>query len=128
MLVDKTGTHIITHHGNSVSGIKPEELEAMLHHLDGLVRGYVIGRKGVVFTIRDILGGDNFVWTGTPLQRLYEIYDEAGYSEEDCIKCAGQAAGRLLKRVIIEIDGMTFELHEAVDGRVNGYAWRGDHN
>jgi len=125
MLVDEKGMRITSHRGHRVSGITPEEIDAMLADLKGRVEGYCVGRKGETFSIRSILGGENFTWKNSPLQRLYDIYENSGCSYDESVKRAGKAAGRLLKRAIIELQDRTFQLCDA--GLANGYMWLGDH-
>ena len=53
-----------------------------------------------IFTLRDLVGGKNSNWQGTPLQRLFDNNIEKGKEEDAAIKKAGQDAGRLLRLVI----------------------------
>ena len=54
------------------------------------------------FAARNLVGGDNFYWQGTPLYPLYEHYhnlypnDDSGYA----VTQAGRALGHILKRII----------------------------
>ncbi len=52
------------------------------------------------FSLRDLMGAENYYWEGTPLIRLYEKHEAAGKSEKACVKSAGQDAGRILKSVL----------------------------
>lgn len=75
------------------------------------------------FSMRDLMGDENFHWQGTPLFALHIGYEE--YGSESPKKEAGKAAGRLLKRVIIE-DRRYFEVKE--EEHITKYRWvlRGD--
>ena len=68
------------------------------------------------FSLRDLMGGDNFHWQGTPLMKLYDKHQ----NKEDATKLAGKDAGWLLKAVIKE-DKRIFETK--VDGRIRQYRW-----
>ena len=125
MLESTGGKPIREHRGKRVRGISQECLDRMIAQLKGLVIGFCTNNPYRQFSIRDLLGGENFVWVGTPLQDLYEKHINEGKSDDEAITAAGQDAGRLLKRAIIEMEGRTFVLSDA--GLVNGYTWKGDH-
>ena len=125
MLEDRNGVPVKAHKGRSVRGIPKERLDEMIAQLKGLVVGYCTSNPHRQFSIRDILGGENLVWYGTPLQCLYDKHIQEGKSHVDAIAATGQDAGRLLKRAIIELDGRTFVMGDA--GRATGYTWKGDH-
>ena len=76
------------------------------------------------FAARDLLGGANYFWEGTPMDVFYEKYIREGYSSDDAVKMAGKSAGHLLKRVLIEDRNRTYVLGDA--GLANEYTWKGD--
>lgn len=125
MLENTRGVPIVSHRGKHVRGISQECLDKMIAQLKGLVVGYCTNNPYRQFSVRNILGGENFVWVGTPLQGLYDKHINEGKSDAEAIAAAGQDAGRLLKRAIIEMKGRTFVLGDA--GLANGYIWKGDH-
>ena len=77
----------------------------------------------LTFAARDLLGGDNYYWQGTPLIQLYDYYLEGDEENHDyAVEEAGKAAGRLLKEVLIN-DKRTFETEE---GYTRMYRWNGE--
>lgn len=66
--------------------------------------------------MRDLMGGDNYYWEGTPLQPLYEMNAE----HSDAVKRAGQKSGWLLKKVIAE-DMRSFDTKE--EDMIRKYLW-----
>lgn len=108
----------------NVHGFTPREIERMLDYLLGAVQVWCRDRHGEWFAARDLLGGANYYWQGTPLMRLYEYYMEQ--SDEDdvySVSQAGRAAGHLLKRVLIED---TKRIYETRQGFTREYRWVGE--
>lgn len=60
--------------------------------LKGTVYCWCKNRKGVWFAARNLLGGDNHYWQGTPLINLFTHYQYKGYSDEDAVSMAGKDA------------------------------------
>ncbi len=100
-----------------VHGITDEQKQRILDFLQGAVYSWCKNRKDEWFAARDLLGGDNYYWQGTPMIALYE-------KSED-VEQAGKDAGWLLKRVLND-DKRTFEV--STDGRVKIYRWNGQEN
>lgn len=108
----------------SVNGFSTQELQMMEAFLQGAVYCWCknVGSDNW-FAARDILGGKNYYWQGTPLYRLYEYYLAGDNSmNEYAIEEAGKAAGRLLKKVLIE-DKRIFNTRE---GYTREYCWTGE--
>jgi hypothetical protein len=99
---------------NEVHGISVEEKRRIMDYLQGAVYSWSKNRKGEWFAARDLLGGDNFYWEGTPMYILY------GKSKD--VEQAGKDAGWLLKKVINE-DKPAFDTRKP--GRVREYCWNG---
>ena len=79
-------------------------------------------RKDEWFAARDLLGGDNYYWQGTPLIQLYDYYLNGDEDNQDyAVEEAGKAAGRLLKEVLIN-DKRTFATEK---GYTRMYRWTG---
>lgn len=72
--------------------------------------------KNEWFSLRDLMGGDNFYWQGTPLIELYEKHKH----KENSVKAAGIDAGWLLKAVISE-DERVFETK--TEDLIRQYRW-----
>ena len=102
---------------NEVNGISKEQKEAILIYLQGAVYCWCKNRKDEWFAARDLLGGDNFFWQGTP---LYTLYQKSSNVEQ-----AGKDAGWLLKKMVNN-DKRTFETRKS--GLVREYRWTGVEN
>jgi len=100
--------------------------------IQGAVYCWCKNKPGDVFAVRDLFGGDNTDWGGTPLQTIYG-YWSSSYREQhpelsdDEIhdKAADQAAkdvGWLVKSVLQD-DRREFESSDA--GMAKGYRWVG---
>lgn len=124
MLIDNQGVEIRRNRGHTVRGISPEQYERMFEFLKGAVRTRCADYRDKQFAARDMLGGVNFDWRGTPLQALYDKYIDEGYSDAEAIKRAGISAGHILKRVLILDEHRIFQLGDA--GKANGYTWVGN--
>lgn len=121
MLIDEKGNPITNHRGGSVSDIKDSnKLNEILMFLRGGVRTWCNSERGKEqFALRDLFGGGNYYWEGTPLQELYYKYRAKGIPAEEAVKRAGRDAGRLLKRVLIEEADRTYQVGDA--GMALGY-------
>jgi len=97
-----------------VHGITKEQKQKILDFLQGAVYCWCKNRRDEWFAARDLLGGDNFYWEGTPMFALYEKSKD--------VEQAGKDAGWLLKRVIND-DKRTF--NTTVNGLVRQYCWNG---
>jgi hypothetical protein len=100
-----------------VSGISDNQRTAIWHFLQGAVYCWCKNRRDEWFSLRDLMGGDNFFWEGTPLQALFEKHE---LSSQDPIKQAGQDGGWLLKSVIRR-DRRNFETRE--EHMIREYRW-----
>ena len=106
-----------------VHGFSEEQLRLMRAFLQGAVYCWCKNRKDEWFTARDLLGGDNYFWQGTPLYALYTHYLEGNIENHDyAVEEAGKAAGRLLMEVLIN-DKRTFATEE---GYTRRYRWTGE--
>lgn len=108
----------------NVHGFSPREIERMLDYLLGAVQVWCRDRHGEWFAARDLLGGANYYWQGTPLMRLYEYYmEQSDVDDVYSVRQAGRAAGHLLKRVLIED---TKRIYETRQGFTREYRWVGE--
>ena len=106
-----------------VHGFSEEQLRLMRAFLQGAVYCWCKNRRDEWFAARDLLGGDNYYWQGTPLLPLYNYYLDGNNDNHDyAVEEAGKVAGRLLKEVLIN-DKRTFETKE---GYTRMYRWNGD--
>lgn len=110
----------------NVHGFSEVEIQRMLDYLQGAVQVWCRDRHGVWFAARDLLGGANYYWQGTPLMPLYDYYmAQSDDNWEYSVKQAGRAAGNLLKRVLIEDTKRTYETRQ---GFTREYRWVGEEN
>lgn len=105
----------------SVRGFEDSDLKEMRAYLLGAAQVWCRDRHGKWFAARDLLGGANYNWKGTPLQSLYNYYLKKrnrndGYAE----KQAGIAAGHLLKRALKDDPK---RLYETRQGYTREYRW-----
>ena len=108
----------------NVNGFSEDELQRMCDYLLGAVQSWCRDRHGEWFAARDLLGGPNYYWQGTPLFRLYEFYMERSNGDWDySVSQAGRAAGNLLKRVLINDPK---RLYETRTQYTREYRWVGD--
>lgn len=106
-----------------VNGFNENQISEMQAFLQGAVYCWCKNRKDEWFAARDLIGGDNYYWQGTPLIALYEYYlDENEASNAYAVEEAGKAAGRLLKGILVE-DKRIFETR---DGFAREYRWTGE--
>lgn len=107
-----------------VHGFSEREIQRMLDYLQGAVQVWCRDRHGEWFAARDLLGGANYYWQGTPLIRLYEYYMEQSDEDDDySVRQAGRAAGHLLKRVLVEDTKRRYETRQ---GYTREYRWVGE--
>ena len=102
-------------------GISNEELDRIKCFLQGSVYCWIKNRKDEVFAARDLVGGENYDWNGTPLIPLYQKHIGSGKSHDEAVSEAGKDLGWILKTVLHE-DKREFEVHDA--GMANGYRWK----
>ena len=106
-----------------VTGFSDNEKELMKSYLQGLVYSWAKNRKDENFAARDLVGGENFEWQGTPLYPLYEKHINWGKTSEEAIKAAAKDLGWLLKTVLAE-DKRHFNANSS--GYTAEYCWVGN--
>lgn len=99
-----------------VYGLTDEQKARIRDFLQGAVYCWCKNRPSEWFSLRDLMGGENFEWEGTPLFPLWEKHQ----AEPDAVKRAGQDGGWLLKRLIAD-DQRNFETREAE--LIRQYRW-----
>ena len=92
-----------------VTGISEAERTAISNFLQGAVYCWCKNRRDEWFSLRDLMGGENFFWQGTPMLVLYTKHEHISH---DPVTQAGHDGGWLLKRVIHN-DRRLFETREA---------------
>ena len=105
-----------------VTGITDAQKQRIYDFLQGAVYCWCKNRdKSEPFSMRDLMGGENFYWEGTPLYDLYEKHENLG--SLDPVAEAGKDSGWMLKRVI-EDDKRQF--HTYREDQIRKYQWDGD--
>ena len=107
----------------NVYGISDEQASLIKAFLQGAVYSWVKNRKGEQFAARDLVGGDNFEWEGTPLIVLYDKHVALGKDVESAIDEAAKDVGWLLK-MVLDKDKRHFEAGRS--GLTAGYKWIGN--
>ena len=100
----------------NVTGITDEQKRRISDFLQGAVYTWCKNRKDEWFSLRDLMGGDNYYWEGTPLIPLYEKHVAA----PDAVERAGKDGGWLLKKMI-DADTRKFETKK--EELIRKYRW-----
>jgi hypothetical protein len=103
-----------------VLGLDQFEKRLIKAFLQGAVYCWVKNRRGEEFAARDLVGGENADWRGTPLQALYAKHIDQGKDHESAVEAAARDLGWLLKSVLAE-DKREFATGKS--GLVNAYRW-----
>lgn len=103
-----------------VTGISAAEKQRIYDFLQGGVYCWCKNRKDEWFTVRNLLGGENFDWNGTPLQVLFDKHKKKGKTDDDAVSEAAKDAGWIAKKVIND-DRREFETK---DEFVRSYKWK----
>ncbi len=106
-----------------VHGITDLEKLLIKTFMQGAIYCWVKNRMGEPFAVRDIMGGENFEWEGTPLYALYLKHINGGKDNDSAIESAAKDLGWITKTVLSD-DKRTFEAGKA--GLVSSYRWIGN--
>lgn len=106
-----------------VRGITQEQASLIKAFLQGAVYSWAKNRKGEQFAVRDLVGGDNFEWCGTPLIVLYEKHIALGKDNISALASAAKDLGWLLKAVL-DADKRHYTIGRS--GLTAGYKWIGN--
>lgn len=104
----------------NVQGLSDNERHLIRAFVQGAVYCWVKNRKGEWFAIRDLVGGENTDWTGTPLKPLYVKHRNSGKDADEAFEAAAKDIGWIAKSVLAE-DQRTFENDNL--GYVSRYRW-----
>ena len=96
-----------------VSNLTAKDEKAILNFLQGAVRAYCKSSKNGWFGLRDLMGGQNNDWGGTPMQILFDRHKTSGASETEAKRKAGMEGGHLLKRMLHEDSSRTYRYSRA---------------
>lgn len=99
------------------------EKDLIICFMQGAIYSWVKNRKGEWFAVRDLVGGDNYYWEGTPLEKLWLKQTKLlGKTGNKAIKGAAKDLGWLTKQLIHD-NKRTFETKKS--GLVRVYRWTG---
>lgn len=99
------------------------EKKSILDFLQGSVYCWCKNKQDQEFAFKDLMGGDNYYWEGTPLIVLYDKALEI--NSKDPVNTAAIAAGWLLKKVLKD-DKRKFSTKKGQDRRY--YRWIREEN
>ncbi len=99
---------------HSISEAQDQEIK---NYLQGAIRCHDKVAAGKWFSLRDLMGGANFDWNGTPMQALIEAYQ----GRSDAFKMTAKSAGWLLKAAIEEDPCRHYETKKEAFTRM--YRW-----
>ncbi|RWX49440.1 hypothetical protein VU00_12562 [Candidatus Electrothrix marina] len=106
-----------------VHGITEEEKSGIKTYLQGAVYAWAKNKPDEQFAARDLVGGENNEWSGTPLIVLYEKHLKAGKTSDEAVTAAAKDLGWLLKSVLSK-DKRHFKAGRS--GLTAGYRWIGN--
>lgn len=72
------------------------------------------------FAARDLFGGENYYWQGTPLKCIYDWHEQDGAN--DPVTMAGRDVGHILKRILHDDENRSFNTSP---GYRRIYQWTG---
>jgi len=101
-----------------VPGLDDSQKKGILFQLRNAVNTWCDNNTGDWFAVRDLFGGDNYDWRGSPMQRLYDKHSDNGFDHDTSETKAGIDAGWLMKEFLF-YDERMFE--QGYKGRVRGY-------
>lgn len=104
-----------------VHGIDIIDKQRIIDFLQGAVYCWCKNRPDEWFSMRDLMGGDNFYWEGTPLYKLFVKHISNGLDSTTAIKKAGIDSGWLLKKVI---NNDKREFDSKTEDMIRKYKWK----
>ena len=100
-----------------IHSISETQAQEIRNYLQGAIRCHDKVAVGKWFSLRDLMGGANFDWNGTPMQALFEAYR----GRSDTLKVTAKSAGLLLKAAIEEDPCRRYETKKEAFTRM--YRW-----
>lgn len=120
MLVGENHTY------RNVTNIDQRDLDLIKAFIQGAIYSWAKNTgKDTWFAVRDLFGGDNYYWEGTPLMALWEKQKNIGKNGAEATEAAAKDLGWITKNVINQ-DKRTFETRKAK--LVRQYKWTGEEN
>ena len=81
-------------------GLAADDRQKAIDYLHGMVDAWCKNNPGEWFALRDLVGGVNWEWSGTPLKAVFDNRKARGSSNP--VKAAGIDVGNLLKQMLID--------------------------
>ncbi len=103
-----------------VSGLSKTERDEIHAFVQGAVYSWIKNRKGEKFSARDLFGGENTNWYGTPLQLIHKKHKDAGKDDDSAFEASARDIGWIIKSVLHN-DSRHFEVDTS--GYGNAYRW-----
>lgn len=103
-----------------VSGLTSSQEQRIKDFLQGAIYCWCKNRPNEWFSMRDLMGGENYFWEDTPLMELFNKHKNKGKNNDKAVNGAGKDSGWLLKRVVIN-DKRVFDTKKAE--RIRKYKW-----
>lgn len=103
----------------NVTGISAAQKQRIYDFLQGAVYCWCKNKPDEWFTVRDLQGGKNFDWNGTPLIVLYKKHIDRGKTQDEAVIEAGKDAGWIMKKILNDDDREFL----TQDGFVRSYKW-----
>ena len=89
--------------------------------LQGAVYCWCNVKKGDEFAFRKLFGDENANWNGTPLQKIYDHFNDGSVPEKQAYDSARQVAGKMLREVL---DGDRRNFTEEHHSLTQNYTWQ----
>jgi len=93
---------------NPSAELSEDDLTLAKRYLQGAVHSFCKNNPNQPFSVRDLLGGENKDWHGTPLQVLYDYHFSITKADKKAKQRAAVDAGWLLKAVLHEEESRCF--------------------
>ena len=105
-----------------VNGITNDQKQRIRDFLQGAAYSWCKNRKDEWFSLRDLMGGDNYFWENTPLFVLYEKQINLGHTNNAAVEAAGKDGGWIFKKLLSD-DSRIFETKK--EDLIRKYLWVG---
>ncbi len=105
-----------------ITSITPAEITAIENFMQGAIYCWAKNRPNEPFAVRNLVGGENYYWNGTPLIVLYEAHTKLGKKDGLAETDAGKDLGCIVRN-LLNLDKRTYT-HTKMDS-VNHYLWDG---
>ena len=95
----------------NITGLTNAQEQRIRDFLQGAVYDWFKNHQNEWFSLRDLMGGANTNWTGTPMEELYEKHIKLRKTAPKAVKQAGIDGGHVLARVM-ELDRHRYDFRQ----------------